>query len=146
MAVIDSLMAECCSDIAALQAEMAALLSTESGSMSAADARRRGMGASAAALAAQALRATLPAKCLRHATAPQASAAALADTRRHETAASAAASVAAAASIPSLHPFEALMAVLKMLDGGGAHPFCGGPLHPPQMRARGRRLCRRVCR
>jgi hypothetical protein len=119
MAELDGLMAECCRDMAALPAEMAAttaLLSTASGSATAADNCWREVTASLV-------------------TAALMSAATFDDDRRcHEASATAAASAA-----------QASMAAYKMLDGGSTHPFHGGLPHPPRKRARGRRTRRRVC-
>jgi hypothetical protein len=161
MAKLDSLMAECCSDIAALQAEI-----------NLADDRRHEATANAAMSAATGSGATLPSARLRHMMAAKASAAPIAnDHRCHEAAASAAATAAAAAaasaaaaaaldnnrrcnkaavataaSTPSLRPFDAVMMAFKMLDGGSAHPFrCELP-HPPRKRTHDRGTRRRVCR
>jgi hypothetical protein len=120
MAELDGLMAECCRDMAALPAEMAAttaLLSTVSGSANAADNRWREVTASLV-------------------TAALMSAATFDDDRHcHEGPATAAALAA-----------QASMAAYKMLDGGSTHPFHGGLPHPPRKRARGRRTRPRVCR
>ena len=141
MATLDSLMAECCSDVAALLAEI-----------DLADDRRYEAAANAAMSATMGSGETLPSARLRHPMAAQAAASAAADSA--DTVAAMVtnshcyeAAVATAASTPSLRPFDAVMMAFKMLDGGNTHPFRCGPLpHPPRKRARDRRTRRRICR
>jgi hypothetical protein len=119
MAELDGLMAECCRDMAALPAEMAAttaLLSTASGSATAANNRWREVTVSLV-------------------TAALMSAATFDNDRCCHEVPTTAAALATQAS----------MAAYKMLDGGSTHPIHGGLPHLPRKRACGRRTCRRVC-